>query len=143
MLHLDSQEMSRLNPNSTHSATPPPPLKFQRGLNTYIFSALAASKYILHSVYLVGILASAALYIHTCYTYIVFCIGGQSSLYTEAYCSTGRKLDAYVRTVDSLRSQQSTTTTEIQGPNACGHSRLVRGAPQSVACYSTNAQARF
>ena len=98
-------------------------------------------------MYVVGILASAALYIHTCYTYIVFCIGGpkcrKSSLYTEAYCSAGRKLDAYVRTVDSLRSQQSTTTTEIQGPNACGHSRLVRGAPQSVACYSTNAQARF
>ena len=65
-------------------------------------------------MYVVGILASAALYIHTCYTYIVFCIGGpkcrKSSLYTEAYCSAGRKLDAYVRTVDSLRSQQSTTT---------------------------------
>ena len=28
----------------------------------------------------VGILASAALYIHTCYTYIVFCIGGQSAV---------------------------------------------------------------
>ena len=100
----------------------------------------------------VSILASAALYIvHTCYTYIVYSLlhwgpkCRKSSLYTGAYCSAGRKLDAYyVRTtVDSLRSQQSTTTTEIQGPNACGHSRLVRGAPQSVACYSTNAQARF